>query len=105
MTQEIGSPETERREYDRLTAFFDNYPKYVLRTDEFAGGNYKGVETMHVADFLLNDNDISARDQIYQTGICNMFSLTAPGWGQRQITAPVPLFLSGILSSTVKAAV
>jgi len=32
----------------------DNYPKYVLRTDEFAGGNYEGIKTMHVADFLLS---------------------------------------------------
>jgi len=33
----------------------DNYPKYVLRTDEFAGGNYEGIKSMHVADFLLSD--------------------------------------------------
>ncbi|MDF2474426.1 MAG: ATPase, partial [Anaerocolumna sp.] len=32
----------------------DNYPKYVLRTDEFTGGNYEGIKTMHVADFLLS---------------------------------------------------
>ena len=32
----------------------DNYPKYVLATDEFAGGNYEGIKTMHIADFLLN---------------------------------------------------
>ena len=31
----------------------DNYPKYVLTTDEFAGGNYEGIKTMHIADFLL----------------------------------------------------
>lgn len=30
----------------------DNYPKYVLRTDEFVGGNYEGIKTMHVAYFL-----------------------------------------------------
>lgn len=53
VTQEIRSEETEKREYDRLLAIRDNYPKYVLRTDDFAGGNYEGIHTMHVADFLL----------------------------------------------------
>ena len=36
------------------TVSIDNYPKYVLRTDEFAGGNYQGIKTMHAADFLLS---------------------------------------------------
>lgn len=54
VTQQIGSPETERREYDRLLDIRDNYPKYVLRTDAFAGGNYEGIKTMHAADFLLS---------------------------------------------------
>ena len=53
VTQRIDSEKTERREYDRLLEIRDNYPKYVLRTDEFAGGNYEGIITMHVADFLL----------------------------------------------------
>ncbi len=55
ITREIRSEETERREYGRLFEINDNYPKYLLRTDDFAGGNYKGVKTMHVADFLLSD--------------------------------------------------
>ncbi|MDL2217798.1 ATP-binding protein [Christensenellaceae bacterium OttesenSCG-928-M15] len=54
VTQQIGSPETEQREYGRLLDIRDNYPKYVLRTDAFAGGNYKGIKTVHVADFLLS---------------------------------------------------
>ena len=54
VTQEIRSEKTERREYDRLLEIRDNYPKYVLRTYEFAGGNYKGIKSMHVADFLLS---------------------------------------------------
>lgn len=53
--QKIGSPETERREYGRLLDIRDNYPKYVLQTDAFAGGNYEGIKTMHIADFLLSD--------------------------------------------------
>lgn len=55
VTQQITSEKTERREYDRLLEIQDNYPKYVLRTDVFAGGNYKGIKTMHVADFLLSN--------------------------------------------------
>lgn len=54
ITQQIEKEETEQREYGRLLAIADNYPKYVLRTDEFAGGNYQGIKTMHVADFLLS---------------------------------------------------
>lgn len=55
VTQEIRSPETEKREYGQLLDIRDNYPKYVLRTDAFAGGNYEGIKTMHIADFLLSD--------------------------------------------------
>lgn len=55
VTQEINSEKTEKREYGRLLDIRDNYPKYVLRTDDFAGGNYEGIKTMHVADFLLSD--------------------------------------------------
>lgn len=54
VTQELRSPTTVQREYDRLLQIRDNYPKYVLTTDEFAGGNYEGIRTMHVADFLLS---------------------------------------------------
>ena len=54
VTQEIKSEKTEKREYERLLEIRDNYPKYVLRTDEFAGGNYQGIKSMHIADFLLS---------------------------------------------------
>ena len=54
-TYEINNKETEKREYERLLSIKDNYPKYVIRMDDFAGGNYKGVKTMHIADFLLDD--------------------------------------------------
>ncbi len=53
VTQEIRMDKTERREYEKLLEIQDNYPKYVLRIDDFAEGNYKGIITMHVADFLL----------------------------------------------------
>jgi len=54
ITERIEREETEKREYGRLLDIPDNYPKYVLRTDEFAGGNYKGIKTMHIAEFLLS---------------------------------------------------
>ena len=54
VTQEIRSEKTKEREYERLLAIHDNYPKYVLTTDNFAGGNYEGIKTMHIADFLLS---------------------------------------------------
>jgi predicted AAA+ superfamily ATPase len=55
ITQQIDSEKTKQREYGRLLSIKDNYPKYVLRTDEFAGGNHQGIQSMHVADFLLSD--------------------------------------------------
>ena len=55
VTERITSEKTQRREYDRLLDIRDNYPKYVLRTDDFVGGNFEGIKTMHVADFLLSD--------------------------------------------------
>ena len=56
VTQEIKNESTAKREYERLLEIKDNYPKYVLTTDEYAGGNYEGIFTMHVADFLLSNN-------------------------------------------------
>ncbi len=54
IAQQIEKEETAQREYGKLLGIADNYPKYVLRTDEFAGGNYQGIKTMHIADFLLS---------------------------------------------------
>ena len=54
VSERIEREETEQREYGKLLGIADNYPKYVLRTDEFAAGNYRGVKTMHIADFLLS---------------------------------------------------
>lgn len=54
VTQTISSEKTQKREYERLLEVRDNYPKYVLTADSFAGGNYEGIKTMHIADFLLS---------------------------------------------------
>ena len=55
VTERTTSEKAERREYDRLLNIRDNYPKYVLRADDFVCGNFEGIKTMHVADFLLSD--------------------------------------------------
>ncbi len=55
VTQTILDEKTEKREYQRLLEIEDNYPKYVLTADSFTGGNYKGIRTMHIADFLLSE--------------------------------------------------
>ncbi|MDR0999208.1 MAG: ATP-binding protein [Clostridiales bacterium] len=55
IAQRIDKAETEEREYGRFFSIRDNYPKYVLRADEFAGGNHEGIKTMHVANFLLSN--------------------------------------------------
>jgi hypothetical protein len=54
VSQEIHSDKTENREYGRLLEIRDNYPKYVLLSTPFSGGNYEGIKTMHIADFLLS---------------------------------------------------
>lgn len=51
----IENEKTMKREYESLLEIKDNYPKYVLRLDEFGEGNYEGIKTMHVADFLLKE--------------------------------------------------
>lgn len=55
VAEKIEQASTEKREFDRLLDIRDNYPKYVLRADDFADGNHEGIIVMHVADFLLSD--------------------------------------------------
>ena len=54
VTQEIKSEKTLKREYEQLLEIRDNYPKYVVMADDFAGGNYEGIKTMNIVDFLLS---------------------------------------------------
>lgn len=54
MTQEIKSEKTQKRECEQLLEIRDNYPKYVVMADDFAGGNYEGIKTMNIVDFLLS---------------------------------------------------
>ena len=55
VTQEIKSEKTEKREFERLYQIGDSYPKYVVSLDDYAGGNYAGIKSMHIADFLLSN--------------------------------------------------
>ena len=54
VTQEVKSEKTQKREYDQLLEIRDNYPKYVVMANDFAGGNYEGIKTMNITDFLLS---------------------------------------------------
>ena len=54
VAQELKNDSTREREYGRLLEIGDNYPKYVLLNDDYAGGNYQGIKTIHIADFLLS---------------------------------------------------
>ena len=55
VTERISAEKTENREYGVLESIKDNYPKYVVTSDDFSGGNHEGIKTMHIADFLLSD--------------------------------------------------
>lgn len=52
MTQEIKSEKTQKREYEQLLEIRDNYPKYVVMADDFAGGNYEGINNEY-SRFLI----------------------------------------------------
>ncbi len=54
VTQEIKSEKIQKREYEQFLEIRDNYPKYVVMADDFAGGNYEGIKTMNIVDFLLS---------------------------------------------------
>ena len=54
VTQEIKSEKTQKREYDQLLEIKDNYPKYVVMANDFASGNYQGIKTMNITDFLFH---------------------------------------------------
>jgi predicted AAA+ superfamily ATPase len=53
VAQEIRDEKTIDREYENLLKIQDNYPKYVLSTQDLAAGNYEGIKSMHIADWLM----------------------------------------------------
>jgi len=46
---------TVNREFGNLMRIDDNYPKYVVTMDEYTAGlNFKGIEQVHLRDFLMS---------------------------------------------------
>lgn len=48
----IGDESTHQREFGNLLSIDDNFRKLVISMDEFAEGNYKGIEHWHIRTFL-----------------------------------------------------
>ena len=55
VAQQIASPETEEREYGRLLAIQDNYPKYVLCADAFTGGTIRASKPFTSRTFCYSE--------------------------------------------------
>lgn len=51
----IPDQKTHDREFGNLLSIEDNYKKIVVSMDETAGGNYKGIEHMHIRTFLTRN--------------------------------------------------
>lgn len=54
----VESPETVEREFKPLLAVKDNYPKFVISTDEANLGNHEGIEHKNIVDFLMQGAQI-----------------------------------------------
>ncbi len=48
----ITDDKTHQREFGNLLKIKDNFPKAVISMDEFASGNYKGIDHWHIRKFL-----------------------------------------------------
>ncbi len=51
----ITDDKVKEREFGNLLKIKDNYRKIVVSMDEYAGGNYLGIEQMHIRNFLMMD--------------------------------------------------
>ena len=54
VTRELTSEDTIEREFRPLLMVKDNYPKYIISTDEF-DMSHDGIKHMNILDFLLDD--------------------------------------------------
>jgi len=52
---QISDEKTQQREFGNLIEIQDNYPKYVVTMDKLNSGSYKGIEHVHIIDFLMKD--------------------------------------------------
>ena len=48
----IPDQKVHEREFGNLLAIKDNHPKYVVSLDELTGGDYQGIQHLHIRDFL-----------------------------------------------------
>lgn len=55
VTRELSSEDTIKREFRPLLMIKDNYPKYIISTDEF-DMSQDGIKHMNIIDFLLDEN-------------------------------------------------
>jgi predicted AAA+ superfamily ATPase len=51
----LASDEVREREFGNLLAIPDNYPKMVISMDKLTNGKYKGIEHLHIIDFLSRE--------------------------------------------------
>lgn len=51
----VDSEETMKRELAPLHNINDNYPKYIVTTDDLITGSYDGIQCLHICDFLIKD--------------------------------------------------
>ncbi len=51
----LTDPQTHEREFGNLLKITDNFPKYVVSMDKFAGETYKGIHHQHIIEFLSNE--------------------------------------------------
>jgi predicted AAA+ superfamily ATPase len=49
----ISEKQTMEREFGNLLALKDNYPKYVVTLDEYAGTSYEGIKHIPLQQFLF----------------------------------------------------
>lgn len=54
----LHDEKTRAREFGNLLGVRDNFPKIVVSMDKMAGGNYQGIQHVHVLDFLTKDSII-----------------------------------------------
>jgi uncharacterized protein len=50
----ITDEDVRDREFGNLLAIPDNYPKKVVSMDKITGGSYRGIEHIHLEDYLLS---------------------------------------------------
>ncbi len=48
----LTDAQTHEREFGNLLKIPDNFPKYVVSMDKFAGETYKGIHHLHIIEFL-----------------------------------------------------